>query len=1350
MNDLLDKIREKKNRDWYIELLSISLSELPSMDLAIAAADAAYEKVSEAPQFPDETEIEHEDPDESWREEDEPPFPGGIPDASLAVRHAPEGGVTVGGTFFPGGRFIPDEAWEKATPEEKAKVEGGDGAAATPEKAPASDEKVVQSPEFKNFFGDWQKDPQGASKVVDESGRPLKVYHGTRGDFEEFKSGTKNAWSDAFGFDTYFFSQEKAVASSYASQFEDGKILETYLNIRNPLIIDAKGGEWTEAIGDAVDNLETYRTPEEKRFLEVRKELNDKYAYEFEYEPESVPPEEMKKLEDASRAFQDHITENKKLYREAPRQPFGYDGIIVKGVLDMTAVEPTEGTEGGYHPFTDVFIAFRPEQIKSAKNKGTFDPASKNINMGLAGSFAVGKDIENPRAQAILRKAMQAASKLSAAGYRELSAALRIKDPSQQATRIVAFVQRYRLQLAELLGGAQLASLLEGMKEVARRIPTTIPPPGVLPALPPSLTPDEAATLLTRLRNLQGQARAEAIYNLPPEQQAFATRGLALEAITPPPGAPPPFTPPAIPAGAPDRIVYPVIDEAVKELGTKRVVTRPEFDRLDDAARAKAFTVANVSAGETLEKIRDTLAEQIEKGVDREEWRDKVLDAVGEGTFLSERHLETVFRTNVQGAFSDGQKRVLDHPFVASGFPYSEYNAIHDDRVRDEHLALETLGIQGTNIYRNDDPVFITFRPPWDYNDRCNWNPISVKQAAAAGIKEAQEWLRTGVEPTDKAFVPFPSFRPPATFQRALAGSSLSIRISCEPLSNWVRPVPIEVPDNLPVKLTGPERVCRIKRRLRQVRTLNKDVRMSIAWLDEPGDILYFAIRHSPKPDGITIAGQFYPPGQFIPEAEFEKATPEEKAKIEGEGQEEEPEEEPEGYAGIYDVSEEEKVQAYTDYAQERVGEQLKPFRLNVPVKIREEWTGPEGLSDSLDSINFSKDFLDKVRMTDAKGIIKEYEDRRDRLLGKTYDDIGKLLKEMDDAPAEKKVQLHRQAQQKVAFVHELQAPSKYVWERITAGPFARIDAVIGHEIGRLIEDRYNVQFSTAIEKLGGTTPEETNKVSIHAATSPSALFAEITALKQVGRLHEVPKLLREAYQEALDAAGVPDLLPGEKKIKKPKREKRPLVKTPDKIAPVDDGVMQDVVQASLREAKLPDQHFDELGSIGFHEGTLPEVRATHAKGALVECYGYYQRGLRRIVLASNARSKNDDALNRLGNQNIAVFGGKVVLHEIGHHVHLAKLTDEACDEWEKISRKGLTARVSAYARENQGEHFAEVYREYTRGASYRAKLKVLEPAAYKFMAKIFRDGNMFLPPGQLASPEDQDKRYWGKLGKEE
>lgn len=39
--------------------------------------------------------------------------------------------------------------------------------------------KLVRTPAFKKWFGDWENDTKNASKVVDENGEPLVVYHGT-------------------------------------------------------------------------------------------------------------------------------------------------------------------------------------------------------------------------------------------------------------------------------------------------------------------------------------------------------------------------------------------------------------------------------------------------------------------------------------------------------------------------------------------------------------------------------------------------------------------------------------------------------------------------------------------------------------------------------------------------------------------------------------------------------------------------------------------------------------------------------------------------------------------------------------------------------------------------------------------------------------------------------------------------------------------------------------------------------------------------------------------------------------------------------------------------------------------
>lgn len=166
----------------------------------------------------------------------------------------------------------------------------------------------------------------------------------------------------------------------------------------------------------------------------------------------------------------------------------------------------------------------------------------------------------------------------------------------------------------------------------------------------------------------------------------------------------------------------------------------------------------------------------------------------------------------------------------------------------------------------------------------------------------------------------------------------------------------------------------------------------------------------------------------------------------------------------------------------------------------------------------------------------------------------------------------------------------------------------------------------------------------------------------------------------------------------------------PTQLPPIDDGPAAFLVRRELEEADLPQLHYDGLTRIGFSENEY--IRAEVGDGRIVEAYGAYYPSTRQILLTSNA--------NR-GGSNIAVFGGATVLHEMGHHVHMAKLTDAAAKQWAEISNNGQNARISAYARTNRGEHFAEAYREYSRRGTHRARLKNLEPDAYKFMQGLMR-----------------------------
>ena len=170
----------------------------------------------------------------------------------------------------------------------------------------------TNSKEFKDWFGD--------SKVIDDDGDPLRVYHGTNKEFQEF---SERFIKSEGGF---CFTDSPAVAHNYAQSAgktkidEKGKmyteganVIPVYLSIENPYVVDFGGG-WKER----------------------------SFVREVEF---------------------------------AKRE--GYDGVVIKNIKDVDYY-----TE--FFPESDIFITFKPTQIKSAiSNMGKFskdDPNITNVN----------------------------------------------------------------------------------------------------------------------------------------------------------------------------------------------------------------------------------------------------------------------------------------------------------------------------------------------------------------------------------------------------------------------------------------------------------------------------------------------------------------------------------------------------------------------------------------------------------------------------------------------------------------------------------------------------------------------------------------------------------------------------------------------------------------------------------------------------------------------------------------------------------------------------------------------------------------------------------------------------------
>lgn len=132
---------------------------------------------------------------------------------------------------------------------------------------------TVRTTNFKNWFGDWENDPENASKVVDENGEPMVVWHGRSAEFNTFekKEGVRfiMGLEDKVKSEGFFFSPDKGLAEEFASnssRHRGGKanVVPCFLNIRRPMDLTGEDYDriyedvtgWEYMVGmDTQDNL---------------------------------------------------------------------------------------------------------------------------------------------------------------------------------------------------------------------------------------------------------------------------------------------------------------------------------------------------------------------------------------------------------------------------------------------------------------------------------------------------------------------------------------------------------------------------------------------------------------------------------------------------------------------------------------------------------------------------------------------------------------------------------------------------------------------------------------------------------------------------------------------------------------------------------------------------------------------------------------------------------------------------------------------------------------------------------------------------------------------------------------
>ena len=164
-------------------------------------------------------------------------------------------------------------------------------------------------------------------------------------------------------------------------------------------------------------------------------------------------------------------------------------------------------------------------------------------------------------------------------------------------------------------------------------------------------------------------------------------------------------------------------DQMEKLFRTKRALNRATYDRLSARAKQRAFTVAGVMADQAIATVQDELGKQIAGGASLSGFgkaiRRRMEDAgflatmteLGNGQMaLSASHVETVFRTNVLGAYNAGRAEQMRQPEVLARRPVWEIRATVDGHSRETHKDANGVMLLAT------DKFWQRAYPPFGFN----------------------------------------------------------------------------------------------------------------------------------------------------------------------------------------------------------------------------------------------------------------------------------------------------------------------------------------------------------------------------------------------------------------------------------------------------------------------------------------------------------------------------------------------------------------------------------------------------------------------------------------------------------
>jgi SPP1 gp7 family putative phage head morphogenesis protein len=170
-------------------------------------------------------------------------------------------------------------------------------------------------------------------------------------------------------------------------------------------------------------------------------------------------------------------------------------------------------------------------------------------------------------------------------------------------------------------------------------------------------------------------------------------------------------------------------DEAIAAIRRRVPMTEEIWTELEEQELEFAFTVADVAQLDLVVDVYEAIGRAVESGTTLEDFKAEVQDSL-ESAWGEEDagRVETIFRTNVQGAYNAGRHEAAQA--VKEDRPYWRYQAILDNRTSD--VCSECDG----TLLEADSSWWQSHYPPLHPNCRCIAVTMTQEEAEDEGVSD--------------------------------------------------------------------------------------------------------------------------------------------------------------------------------------------------------------------------------------------------------------------------------------------------------------------------------------------------------------------------------------------------------------------------------------------------------------------------------------------------------------------------------------------------------------------------------------------------------------------------------------